>query len=503
MRIGLGLMIFILSACHGRDIKKTNSASDKRPNIIIFLADDLGYGDLGCYGNPIIKTPYLDKFAKEGVRLTDCHSGGTVCSPSRSALLTGRNPYRSGFFYIASRQAHLKEEEVTIAEILQNDGYETNFWGKWHLSVLEKDKRDEPGPNDQGFDHYFASTHNAFDGPRNYKKFMKNGEPVGEVNGWYCDVIVDEASSWLKNERNKKKPFFMYINTHEPHTPIAPPRKFMKLYDNEDVDLLEEKVKYGEIARPEKDISNNKKEYYGTVTQLDAAFGRLMNTLESLELDDNTLVIFTSDNGPETPVTFEESKGEWEDPIRDFCFGTPGEFRGMKRYPYEGGHRVPGIVRLPGIIPANTLSDVLFNGTDILPTLTNLTRTKVPTDRPIDGVDAFNAFLDKEVLREVSPIWFYPNHGDTYFRMPQISMRKNNYTLIGSLPEKDGTENIKDWMANNDPIKFELYDIIKDPSQKKDISDHYPQVISNMKTEMISLWSEMRDEGLSGTINKY
>lgn len=467
------------------------------PNIIVFLTDDLGYGDLGCYGNPIIKTPNIDKFAQEGVLMTDCHSGGTVSSPSRAALLTGRNPYRSGFFYIHGRNTYLREEEVTIAEVLRDAGYETSFWGKWHLSTLEKKNYVHPGPGEQGFDYWMGTTLNAFDGPKNPGKFILNGEPVGEMDGWYCDIIVEKACDWLKNIRNKDKPFFMYVASHEPHTPIAPPKEYSDRYDNPIVEELENTIQYGQIARPEKDISQNKKEYYGTVSQLDDAFGQLMEMLDELGLKENTLVLFTSDNGPETPVTDEESLGEWDDPIRDKCFGTPGEYRGMKRFPYEGGHRVPGVVRLPGVIPEGTKSNVLFNGTDLLPTLCNLVGATAPSNRNIDGVDAFNAFLNKEVERESSVIWFYPNHDDTYFRMPQMAMRKGSYTLIGWLPEKANSINIQEWMQSNNPEKFELYDIIADPSQMTDISSQHPEIVESMQEEMISSWRNMRDEGLA------
>jgi arylsulfatase A len=261
---------------------------------------------------------------------------------------------------------------------------------------------------------------------------------------------------------------------------------------------LEKNINYGRVKRPEKDISENKKEYYGTVSQLDDAFGRLMSTLENLGLKENTLVVFTSDNGPETPVTVEESLGDWDDPIRDKCFGTPGDFRGMKRFPYEGGHRVPGIVRFPGIIPEGIESDILFNGTDLLPTFCNLAGAKVPSDRSIDGIEAFGAFLNKKVKRDVSSIWFYPNHEDTYFRMPQMSMRKNNFTLIGWLPEKPDITDLKKWITNYDPQKFELYDITLDPSQMHDISNQQPEIVASMKKEMTTLWREMRDEGIAG-----
>lgn len=477
-----------------------SDASNPPPNVVVFLADDLGYGDLACYGNPIVQTPHLDRFASEGVRLTDCHSGGTVCSPSRAALLTGRNPYRSGFFYIHNKNTYLKDKEVTLAEVLKKQGYETAFWGKWHLSTLEKTRYVHPGPGEQGFDYWMGTTLNAFEklgGPGSPKAFFKNGEPVGAIDGWYCDVIVDDARDWLTNGRNTQKPFFMYVCSHEPHTPIDPPTEYSGRYDNANVDQLEKQIQYGQISRPKKDISSNKKDYYGTVNQLDDAFGRLMETLEEEGLKENTLVLFTSDNGPETPVTLEESLGEWEDPIRDKCFGTPGVLRGMKRFPFEGGHRVPGMVRLPGVIPAGTQSDVLFNGTDVLPTICGLVGADVPSNRNVDGIDAFDSFLGEPVQRGDSTIWFYPHHGDTWFRMPQISMRKGNYTLIAWLPKRTKDIPLDEWFATSDPNRVELYDVSVDPKQSNDLSADHLELVRSMKKEMTVLWREMRDEGLA------
>ncbi|EMI57291.1 arylsulfatase A [Rhodopirellula sallentina SM41] len=468
--------------------------------MIVFLADDLGYGDLACYGNPIVQTPHLDRFASQGVRMIDCHSGGTVCSPSRAALLTGRNPYRSGFFYIHNKDTFLRDEEVTVAEVLKGKGYETGFWGKWHLSTLEKDRYVHPGPGDQGFDYWMGTTLNAFDelgGPRRPKAFIKNGEPLGTVDGWYCDVIVDDAREWLANQRDKQKPFFMYVCSHEPHTPIDPPEEYSARYDNANVERLEKEIQYGRVKRPARDISDHKKDYYGTVNQLDDAFGRLMKTLEDEGLEKDTLVLFTSDNGPEAPVTVEESLGQWEDPIRDKCFGSPGVLRGMKRFPFEGGHRVPGLVRYPGVIPANTRSDVLFNGTDILPTICSLVDADVPAGRNVDGVDAFDAFLGQPVRRRDSAIWFFPHHGDTWFRMPQISMRDGNYTLIAWLPQREVGVSLDEWLATSDPDRVELYDVSVDPSQSNDIASKHPELVSSMKKEMTALWREMRDEGLA------
>lgn len=463
-------------------------------NIVIFYTDDMGYGDLGCYGHPIVKTPNIDKFASEGVLLTDSHSAGTVCSPSRAALLTGRNPYRSGFFYIQSRNTFLAQDEVTIPELLKTKGYETCFLGKWHLSELDKNIRVEPGPGEQGFDYWMGSTHNAFDGPENTDRFIRNDIPLGEVEGWYVDVIVDEAGNWLKEIRDNTKPFFLIVSTHEPHTPVLPPAEYSEMYNTAEVDSLEKTIQYGGVRRPERDISDNKKEYYGTITQIDDAFGRLLKIIDELGVADKTLIYFTSDNGPETPVTFEESLGQWEDPIRDHCFGTPGELKGMKRYPYEGGHRVPGIVRLPGVIPAGSESGKFFNQTDLLPTLATLLDIKLPEDLNIDGQANFDAFLNKETERRTPDIWFYPHYGDTQ-RIPQMSMRSGQYTLIGWLPEKPESMDLNDWFFNNVPERFELYDIIKDPEQKYDLAGTKPEIVSSLSPVMERLFIEMRDEG--------
>ena len=466
-------------------------------NIVIFYTDDLGYGDLGCYGHPIIKTPNIDRFASEGVLLTDNHSAGTVCSPSRAALLTGRNPYRSGFFYIQSRNTFLAQEEITIPELLKTKGYETCFLGKWHLSELNKNIRVEPGPGEQGFDYWMGTTHNAFDGPENTDRFIKNDVPLGEVEGWYVDVIVEEAGTWLKEIRDSSKPFFLLVSTHEPHTPVLPPAEYSEMYNTAEVDSLEKTILYGGVRRPDRDISDNKKEYYGTITQLDDAFGRLLEIIDELGVTDNTLIYFTSDNGPETPVTFEESLGRWEDPIRDNCFGTPGQFRGMKRYPYEGGHRVPGIVRLPGVIPAGSESGKFFNQTDLLPTLATLLDIKLPEDLNIDGQANFDAFLNRKTERNTPDIWFYPQHSNTHLRMPQMSMRSGQYTLIGRLPEKPDTLDLNDWFFNNVPERFELYDIINDPGQEYDLAGSKPEIVSSLSPVMEQLFIEMRDEGMN------
>lgn len=465
--------------------------SAEKPNIIIFLADDLGYGDLGCYGHPIIKTPNIDALASEGVRLTDCHSGGTVCSPSRSSLLTGRTPYRVGFYTIAGpERSHLSSKEVTLAKLLKDDGYDTCFVGKWHLGKF----KNQPDPGDHGFDHWFATEVNAFDGPESPAKFIRNGEPVGEVSQWYCDAIVKEASDWMAKRPDPSKPFFLVVSYHEPHTPVHPPEKYSKMYDNDLVNKLETEVAYGEVHRPlNKSIVENKKYYYGTVTQLDDSLGTMMKAVEKLGKDENTMVVFTSDNGPETPVTVQESANQWEDNSRDRSFGTPGHWRGMKRYVYEGGHRVPGIVRLPGKVEAGSVSTQLVNGTDWLPTVCHLAGVEVPSDRTIDGTNIMPALKGTAVEREIPACWMFPV-GYDYRYLPSMAMRDGNYSMIGWFEPKRGEQGNSEWVKSTKLNRFALYDLSVDRSQANELSKHRPEDFERLKKKMIALWTNIQEE---------
>ncbi|MDX1565388.1 MAG: sulfatase-like hydrolase/transferase, partial [Phycisphaeraceae bacterium] len=254
-----------------------------RPNIVVVLCDDLGYGDLACYGHPHIKTPNLDRMADEGIRLTDCYSAAPVCSPARVGLLTGRSPNRAGVYdWIPPShsgkgrgQVHMRKSEVTIPALLKKAGYATCLSGKWHCNAsFNTDKQPQPG--DFGFDHWFATQNNASPSHANPKNFVRNGKRVGKIEGYSCQIVVDEAVNWLEGhlKKNAAQPFFMFLPFHEPHEPVASPP-----------DLVNG---YLQVAK-----KKTQAEYFANVENVDRAVGKLLAALKRLKQDEKTLVIFT------------------------------------------------------------------------------------------------------------------------------------------------------------------------------------------------------------------
>ena len=230
------IYLLLLSVCCA-----TAVLADDRPNFLVFLCDDLGYGDLACYGHEHIQTPNLDRMAKEGIRFTDFYSAAPVCSPSRVGLLTGRSPNRAGVYdWIpgnakprpdAREQVHLRKSEVTIAGLLKQAGYATCVSGKWHCNA-QFNRDTQAQPNHAGFDHWFATQNNASPSHANPKNFVRNGEEVGPLEGYSCQLVVDEAIDWLNRRKQAKdeKPFFVFASFHEPHEPVASPEELVKQY---------------------------------------------------------------------------------------------------------------------------------------------------------------------------------------------------------------------------------------------------------------------------------
>lgn len=412
-----------------------HSAFSVPTNMILFLADDLGYGDLGSFGHPIIQSPNLDAFAKQGVRLTQCYSGSAVCSPSRSALLTGRTPHRNGVYtWIAEgAEVHLRTSENTLPELLKGAGYTTCHSGKWHLNGLFNDPA-QPQPNDHGYDWWMATQNNAGPSHENPNNFARNGQPVGQMQGYSAPLVVSEAITWLKEKRDVSKPFFLAVWTHEPHYPIKSDPKFKALYPDLTDDI--------------------QREHHANVTQMDHAFGMLMESLDEQKLTDNTFVFFTSDNGPEG------------DGIKSPGRGSSGGLRGRKRDMHEGGIRVPGMARWPGKIKAGSVCDVPVIGSDIFPTMLGIAGVKIPGGRTLDGVNIIPALDGTATKLERPQPLFWRLHMAPNMK---IAMRVDDWKIL----------------ANETLTEFELYNLKDDPKETTDLKDKESQRFHELKGRLI------------------
>lgn len=422
-----------------------SSLAAAQPNMILFLADDLGYGDLACYGHPVIKTPNLDAFAKQGVRLTQCYAGSAVCSPSRSALLTGRTPHRNGVYtWIAEgAEVHLRTSEVTLPRLLKTAGYSTCHSGKWHLNGLFNNPA-QPQPGDHGYDWWMATQNNAAPTHENPNNFARNGQPVGQMQGYSAPLVAAEAITWLKEKRDASRPFFLAVWTHEPHYPIKSDPKFKALYP----DLAD-------------DVQ---KEHHANVTQMDHAFGMLMQALEEQKLVDSTFVFFTSDNGPEG------------DGVKTPGRGSSGGLRGRKRDVHEGGIRVPGMARWPGKIPAGSTSNVPVIGSDVFPTMLGLAGVEAPKDRVIDGVNVLPALEGKATRIERPQPLFWRLH---------------------MAPNAKFAMRVDDWkiLADESLASFELYNLKDDPQETTDLKDNEPARLAALKEQLIQHNTAINAEG--------
>ena len=415
-----------------------------QPNFVIFLTDDLGWGDLACYGHPVIKTPNLDRFAKQGTKFTQCYSACAVCSPSRSAILTGRTPYRNGVWrwIPGGHRVHLRESEVTLAELLKEEGYATCHVGKWHLNGKFNSK-DQPQPDDHGFDHWLATQNNAAPSHKNPKNFVLNGKELGELEGYSAPLVVEEGIRWLKKIRDPKKPFFLNVWTHEPHLPIESDPKFMDLYKEFDDEGI--------------------RQHHGNVTQIDHAFGNLMKALDEMGLAEDTFVFFTSDNGP-------EGNG-----LKGRTRGSTGGLRERKRSSHEGGIRVPGIARWPGKVPANVENRTPIIGSDLFSTILGVLDVPPPGDRTIDGTDFMPLFSGKKIEREIPLYW--RNH--LARGQIRVALRDGDWKILGN-------EGLTD---------FQLFKIEEDWKEQNELSGKHPDKLEALKKKLIDVHRQVEKEG--------
>ncbi|MCB5252399.1 MAG: sulfatase-like hydrolase/transferase [Candidatus Cloacimonetes bacterium] len=427
--------------------EQQQSQQQENPNIIFILADDLGYGDLGCYGNEQILTPTLDSLAATGTRFTQAYAGSAVSSPSRCALMTGKNSgnttIRDNFAAAGGleglkngnpiRRMHLLPTDTTIATILKSAGYKTCLVNKWHLDGFNP----EATPLNRGFDEFYGwlvSTTHSND-PYYYPYYRFNNDSLVHIEenaeGRHLrhntDISTDEAIQFIR--RNSNDPFFLYLAYDSPHEPFI--IDDTSWYDSKDWDL-------------------NTKRYAALITHMDQSIGRLIAEVENLGILDNTLIIFASDNGAAIQAPLEVLKSN-------------GNLRGRKALLYEGGIRIPFIVNQKGKVPVQTLDNQIYFP-DILPTLANLVDATVP--EKLNGINILPLFYGMEVETDNRMLyWEFPGK--------QYAARKGDWKVVST--QKD--------------TPLELYNLKEDCSESINLADEHPDVVEELKKEMSEIRS--------------
>ncbi|MCG6156492.1 sulfatase-like hydrolase/transferase [Rubinisphaera margarita] len=438
-------------------VSGTFAIAGERPNVVMLLSDDLGFRDIGCYDGPV-DTPTLDSLAARGVRFTDFYSGCAVCSPSRATLLTGRHHIRAGVYswiHDPSQQSHLLEREITLAEILKEQGYATAHVGKWHLGLPGHGK-DKPTPDAHGFDYWFATWNNAEPSHHNPVNFIRNGEAVGPLEGYSCQLVVDEAIDWLDSRSDDEEPFFLNVWFHEPHAPIAAPDEIVEQYGK---------------------VNDKAAIYSGTIENTDRAVARLLKKLAAVDSPENTLIIYASDNG-----TYRQDR--------------TGNLKGRKGQNWEGGIRVPGIFSWPGTIRQDRVSHVPAGIVDILPTVCGLLEIDAPGDRAIDGSDLAPVLKGNEkAFTRHQPLFWHLQKS-----RPIVAMRDGNYSLVADPNYELSTSNMFEeaWIPqikSGSYTNFRLYDLVKDPQQKQDLAASRPELTEKLRKKLLEINASIMADG--------
>ncbi|MBM3784605.1 MAG: arylsulfatase [Acidobacteria bacterium] len=417
-----------------------------KPNLVFILADDLGYGDLGCYGQKIILTPHIDRLAAEGMRFTDCYAGCTVCAPSRSVLMTGKH---TGHTSVRSNTGGvpLLPEDVTVAEVLRQAGYRTALFGKWGLG----DEGSDGVPWKQGFDEFFGflnQVHPHYQYPR--ALFDKDKlEPIGDA--YANDVIAERALRFVTQDA---QPFFLYLSFTVPHLELLAPDGDVEPYKS----VIKEDGVYRELRRHYADNDFPRATYAAMVTRLDRYVGRLVEHIRSIGAEENTVIFFTSDNGTATPI--------WGD---KGYFQSAGPLRGWKTNFYEGGIRTPMIVRWKGRIRPGTVSAHPWYFPDVLPTLAELAGAVPPAG--IDGISVVPSLLGRgKQKRHEAMYWELPNYrretGTFSEAPPPAAIRWGHWK--GVRP-KEGAP-------------LEVYDLARDIGETTDMAAQRPDIVKKLET---------------------
>lgn len=453
----------VVAACAGHIV-----AQERKPNIILIMADDLGYGDVGFRKSSPAVTPCIDAMAASGLVFNRFYAQAPVCSPTRGSVLTGRHPYRYGVTF--ANVGRLPEDELNLVQVLQQHGYRTGHFGKWHLGSMTTDmvdgNRGRPGnladyapPWLRGFDVCFSTESKVptFDPlvqprlpttppcwnpiadagqgrPFGTRFWNERGQPVDDnLRGSSAKIVADRAIEFIRDTHQTDTPFLAVIWFHEPHLPV---------------------VADEEYRRPFMGLEPHHQHYFGCIRAMDEQIGRIRAELRSLAIERNTIVCFTSDNGPER---FGSRPG------------STGGLRGRKRDLYEGGIRVPAIIEWPGRIEAGE-TDFVAVTSDFLPTFAALLAITLPAERPLDGVSLVPVFTNRSLWRD-RPIGFQSGG--------QIAVIEQRYKVI------DASRRAENLTWANPPWNFALYDLIEDPFEQRDISAEHPEVV-----QRLTRWAE-------------
>jgi len=437
------ILIFCLSAIISSLFTSVYAQTMEKPNFIVIMADDLGYGDLGIYGSNLIKTPNLDRMAQQGALLNSFYSSANVCTAARGGLLTGKYPIRLDIVSDVARpnnNVHLADDELSLAEALKPMGYQTALFGKWHLG-----SRLEWSPLTQGFDEFFGVLHSNDMTPFElYRQDLVIEEPVDQST--LTERYTQEALRFI--ETHQDKPFFLYMPHTFPHVP---------LYVSNQFSGKSEAGLYGDV-----------------VETIDWSVGEILRTLERLNLTENTLVVFTSDNGP------------WFE-------GSPGPYRDRKGSSWEGGQRVPFIAQWQGQIPHGVVSDEPAMNIDIFPTFLNLAGIELPSERVIDGKDIF------PVLKNEAPS---PHDALFLFNQNRIAgVRSGPWKLVvethyrGAVPSFD---NANSYYA---PYGL-LFNLERDPSETYSYTREYPEKAAELRNYIIDGQKKLSSRVLENMWNR-
>lgn len=416
---------FIKTSAAGLAGAAAQGAPQRPPNVIMIFADDMGYGDLGCYGSPI-RTPNLDGMARDGIRFTHFYSANPVCSPSRAALMTGRYPTRVGVPAVLHPRhtTGLPDSETTMAQVLKGRGYKTMCVGKWHLGHLPQYL-----PTNRGFDEYFGIPYSNDMSPR---LLLHNTETIEQTATLetLTPRYTEQAVKFI--ERSKDSPFFLYMPHTYPHIPLAASPRFrgkspLGIYG----DVLEE---------------------------LDWSVGEVLGALKKHGLENNTLVMFSSDNGP------------WYQ-------GSPGRLRGRKGMTWEGGMRVPFLARMPGRIPAGKVCSGLAGTVDVLPTAAKLCGAKLPAN-PLDGIDIMPMLTGQKSEIEREAYLYFDNVHLQCARLGRYKLHVARYNSVAYSAQPAGGR------VNTALKSPELYDVVADVDESYDIAAEHPEIVKEIQARI-------------------